>query len=1092
MTMKRLLASALLVIGLAGSGALLANSEPRQLLARSVSAAAPLALSSEERHWLQQRQHLVLGSSRPDYPPLEINVSQHDYEGLSADYAGIIAEQLGTTIEVRRYDSRHEAIAALRDGRIDLLGSSNAFEAADAQLSLSSSYADDLPVIVTREGRSLKNTPDLAGLRLAMVDHYLPASSVRSLYPKAQLSLYRSTLAGLAAVELGEADAYLGDAISTDFAIGKSYQGTLKIDHFCQVAPGAFAFAMASDNPRLRQLVNKALARISESERLNILRRWSSGNTSLLLQRHLTALTAEEEAWIAANPNVSVLVNTSLAPLTFNDTKHRPSGITLELLKQISLRTGLHFKPVESPSAQAMIERLTRGDAQMIGALGYSTDRSKQLRYTRPYLVSPRVLVTRGDNASPPQAMALDGMRIALVRGSPQRAVLQQRYPQARMVEVDNPLGLMEAVANGAADVALSSHINAAYYISHVFKDRLRIASVLDDDPAIAAFAVAADQPQLQAILDKALLSISPEELDQLINRWRTTTLVSDSPWRDYRTLVLQVLVLSALLLAGVVFWNSYLRKLINQRTEAQHALQAQLALSRGLLEQLRQAKDDAEQASQTKSTFLATMSHEIRTPMNAVIGLLELALEDSRGGRCDAQTLQTAHDSAIGLLELIGDILDISRIESGHITLQPVPTNLVELVRATVRVFEGNARAKGLHLHSELPAAPVWVLADPLRLKQVLSNLISNAIKFTDSGEVQASLLLPSPTDTDSLAVELSVRDTGIGISPADQARLFNTFVQADGPRARQGAGLGLVISRTLAELMGGTLNLQSVEGLGTKVQVSLQLPACAAPVQADQHDPVLETSSGPLNILVVDDYPANLLLLERQLHTLGHRVTLAENGEIALARWQAARFDLVITDCSMPVMDGHELTRRIRSLEGERGLAACRILGVTANAQAEERARCLASGMDECLFKPIGLRTLKTHLPHAHARQQPTARRASGFNLGELRHLTQDDEQLTRNLLQQLSQSVSEDLATLRALPAEAPGETLRALAHRIKGGAKMLKVRTLVKDCEAIEQALDQGLPTVDLRLQLQASLETLLDELGDVLSAIAASN
>ncbi|MFJ4457344.1 transporter substrate-binding domain-containing protein [Pseudomonas sp. NPDC089392] len=1090
--MKRLLASALLAIGLVGSSGLSANSEPRQLLARSVSAAAPLSLPSEDRQWLQQRQHLVLGSSRPDYPPFEINVSQHDYEGLSADYAGIIAEQLGITIDVRRFDSRHEAIAALRDGRIDLLGSSNAFEAADAQLSLSAPYAEDLPVVVTREGRSLKNTPDLAGLRLAMVDHYLPASTVRALYPKAQLSLYRSALAGLAAVELGEADAYLGDAISTDFTIGKSYQGALKIDHFSQTAPEAFAFALASDNPRLHRLVDQALARISESERLNILRRWSSGNTSLLLQRHLAALTAEEEAWIAANPSIDVLINTSLAPLTFNDAQHHPSGITLDLLKQISLRTGLHFKPIESTSAYAMVERLGQGDAQMIGALGYGADRSRQLRYTRPYLVSPRVLVTRSDNAAPGQAKALDGQRIALVRGSPQRAVLQQRYPQARLVDVDNPLGLMEAVANGTADVALSSHINAAYYISHVFKGRLRIARVLDDDPAIAAFAVASDQPQLQAILDKALLSIPPEELDQLINRWRTSTLVSDSPWRDYRTLALQVLVLSALLLAGVVFWNSYLRKLINQRTEAQHALQAQLALSRGLLEQLRQAKDDAEQASHTKSTFLATMSHEIRTPMNAVIGLLELALEDSRSGRCDAQTLQTAHDSAIGLLELIGDILDISRIESGHITLQPVATNLVELVRATVRVFEGNARAKGLHLHSELPASPVWVVADPLRLKQVLSNLISNAIKFTDRGEVQASLVLAKDAEQNSLAIELNVRDTGIGISPADQARLFNAFVQAEGPRARQGAGLGLVISRTLAELMGGTLGLQSVEGVGTKVQVNLQLATCAAPTHIEQEVLTLESNSGPLNILVVDDYPANLLLLERQLHTLGHHVTLAQNGEIALARWQAARFDLVITDCSMPVMDGHVLTRRIRALEGERGLTACRILGVTANAQAEERDRCLASGMDECLFKPIGLRTLKAHLPQAHSRLQPAQARHSGFNLAELRHLTQDDEQLTRHLLEQLSVSVGEDLAALCALGQDTPDEAVRALAHRIKGGAKMIRVRTVVKDCEAIEQANAQGQPTVDQRAQLQASLQALLDEMRDALNAIAASN
>lgn len=1070
----------------------LADAEPRQLLARATSVTQPLQLDSQDRQWLQQRKALRLGSSRPDYPPFEINISPSDYEGLSADFAGLIGEQLGIPVQVMRFASRHEAIAALREGKIDLLGSSNGFEAADAQLSLSEPYADDLPVIVTREDRSLRDNPSLAGMRLAMVDHYLPGETVRNLYPNAQLSLYRSTLAGLAAVELGEADAYLGDAISTDYLIGKSYQGTVKIDSFCQAKPGTFSFALANDNPRLRRLIDAALDRITESERLNILRRWTSGNTSLLLERHLSALSDEEKAWIQRHPTVSVLVDPALAPLTFNDAQQRTSGITVDLLKQITHRTGLQFTLIERNSVQAMVEQVARGEAQMIGALGYGVDRASQLRYTRPYLVSPRVLVARNQAAWPLQSRDLDGKRIALLRGSPLRAEVLRQYPNATVIEAKNPLALMESVATGEADVAYSSHINATYYINHVFKDQLRIASVLGDDPAAAAFAVAPGQPQLQAILDKTLLSIPPEELDQLVNRWRTSSLVSDGPWRNYRTLALQVLVLSALLLAGVVFWNSYLRKLIHQRTEAQHALQAQLGLSRGLLEQLRQAKDDAEQASHTKSTFLATMSHEIRTPMNAVIGLLELALEDSRVSRCDPQTLQTAHDSAVGLLGLIGDILDISRIESGHMTLQPVPTDLVELVRGTLRVFEGNARSKGLHLHSELPQGPAWVMADPLRLKQILSNLLSNAIKFTDRGEVHTRLQLQPGATADDVQVALCVRDTGIGIGAADQTRLFSAFAQAEGPRAHQGAGLGLVISRTLAELMGGELQLQSVQGVGTLVDIKLQLPGCAAPLPAEPGSAHQEHASRPLNILVVDDYPANLLLLEKQLDTLGHRVTLAEHGEAALALWQQSSFDLVITDCSMPVMDGHELARRIRQLEQARGTPGCWILGVTANAQAEERERCLASGMDDCLFKPIGLSALKMHLPQARSDAAAPAERASGFALNELHHLTQNDPQLIRHLLEQLTQTAAEDLATLRALGPTPQDDALGRITHRIKGGAKMLKVRGVVSDCEAIERAQAQGLPTEALQAQLEASLTTLQRELADTLSAVAASS
>jgi CheY-like chemotaxis protein/anti-sigma regulatory factor (Ser/Thr protein kinase) len=356
---------------------------------------------------------------------------------------------------------------------------------------------------------------------------------------------------------------------------------------------------------------------------------------------------------------------------------------------------------------------------------------------------------------------------------------------------------------------------------------------------------------------------------------------------------------------------------------------------------------------------------------MNGVIGMTDLLLRDDLAPSAQAR-VQTVGRSAEAMLAIINDLLDFSKIEAGQMELEQLAFVPADLVADVVNLFSEPAQGKGLQLRSRIDAgAATALLGDALRLRQVLTNLVSNAIKFTERGRVEVEAALRAGTPGHA-RLRLSVRDSGMGIAPELHQRIFEPFVQADSSTTRRfgGTGLGLAICRELVAAMNGSLTLASGDDGGSVFMIELGLPlAPPAPAPAAaRHLPALATT-GPLRILVAEDNPINRIVLEAMLARHGCEITLAEDGAAALQALASAEhgFDLVLMDCEMPVMDGFKAVQAIRRLEAEHGTPARRVIAVTAAAFHSDRERCLAAGFDDYVSKPIRVADLDAALHRA-----------------------------------------------------------------------------------------------------------------------------
>ncbi len=433
-----------------------------------------------------------------------------------------------------------------------------------------------------------------------------------------------------------------------------------------------------------------------------------------------------------------------------------------------------------------------------------------------------------------------------------------------------------------------------------------------------------------------ALLSSSAADIEVL----------RQAPWLTAKR---ATTVLGLALLGGcaALVWISLLRRRVRAQTAV---IQRKLDMEASL-------KKAAEAANQAKNEFLANMSHEIRTPMNGIIGFAGLALERATDREL-REYLTTIAESADGLLAVVNGILDFSKIEAGQLTLEEVPLSAGEVMRSVVRLFVPKADEKGLALGCDVASdVPEWLIGDPGRLRQVLLNLVGNAVKFTHAGAVTCRVDVAGSA-SERVELRFVVKDTGIGIDADRQKVVFDAFTQADSSISRRfgGTGLGLAVSSRLARMAGGRIHLVSAPGVGTTFTLFIPFQRCSEPVEGRMDETVAALRR--LSILVAEDNPVNQRLVSSLLTKRGHDVKLAGNGREAVDMFQAGRFDVVLMDVQMPECDGLEATMAIRSFEN--GGSHTPIIALTAHAMGTDRARCIDAGMDWYVSKPVKIDSL------------------------------------------------------------------------------------------------------------------------------------